>query len=47
MGASKFLQKKANTRAKEIDKKYGEGQYGGTWWQDMVKNNAGTVLILP
>lgn len=40
MGASKFLQKKANTRAKEIDKKYGEGQYGGTWWQDMVKNNA-------
>lgn len=40
MGASKFLQKKANTRAKEIDKKYGEGQYGGTWWQDMEKNNA-------
>lgn len=40
MGASKFLQKKANTRAKEIDKRYGEGQYGGTWWQDMVKNNA-------
>lgn len=39
MGASKFLQKKANTRAKEIDKKYGEGQYGGTWWQDMEKNN--------